>query len=130
MNFYAFLFYSSGHLINCLVPLYGSDGFPHSQFLDCFFLQIGEQKSNIKMCRKSIFDDSFCVKVPPNVFHFAKCWFIRPVSVNSITSCDLTPRGHIPMSFMVADHRLVCIRKTLGTVFPLQLSIVEHMFIV
>lgn len=82
------------------------------------------------MCRKSIFDDSFCVKVPPNVFHFAKCWFIRPVSVNSITSCDRTPRGHIPMSFMVADHRLVCIRKTLGTVFPLQLSIVEHMFIV
>lgn len=36
----------------------------------------------------------------------------------------------IPMSFMVADHRLVCIRKTLGTVFPLQLSVVEHMFIV
>lgn len=36
----------------------------------------------------------------------------------------------IPMSFMVADHRLVFIRKTLGTVFPLQLSIVEHMFIV
>lgn len=30
----------------------------------------------------------------------------------------------IPMSFMVADHRLVCIRKTL------QLSIVEHMFLV
>lgn len=36
----------------------------------------------------------------------------------------------IPMSFMVADHRLVCIRKTPGTVFPLQLSIVEHMFLV
>lgn len=36
----------------------------------------------------------------------------------------------IPMSFMVADHRLVCIRKTLGTVFSLQLSIVEHMFLV
>lgn len=100
--------------------------FPTPSSWTVFFLQIGEQKSNIKMCRKSIFDDSFCV----NVFHFAKCWFIRPVSVNSITSCDRTPRGHIPMSFMVADHRLVCIRKTLGTVFPLQLSIVEHMFIV
>lgn len=68
--------------------------FPTPSSWTFFFLQIGEQKSSIKMCRKSIFDDSFCVKVPPNVFHLAKCLFIRPVSVNLITSCDRTPRGH------------------------------------
>lgn len=104
--------------------------FPTPSSWTVFFLQIGEQKSNLKMCRKSIFDDSFCVKVPPNVFHYAKCWFFRPVLIQLFHVTEHLVDTDIPMSFMVADHRLVCIRKTLGTVFPLQLSVVEHMFIV
>ena len=43
--------------------------------------KIGEQKSKIYMCRKSIFGDSLFVNVLPNVFHFAICVFIRPVCV-------------------------------------------------
>lgn len=48
------------------------------------------------MCRKSIFGDFLSVKVPPkvppNVFNFAICLFIRQVCVNSITPRDQKSR--------------------------------------